>query len=124
MLEFNTDEFEKQIEIKLPQTPHLVKEEDIEIELFNSLEVDISSSALVGALCNHQMAITYDRIFRWQRRSCTQNRVKIMHKFLSIDQSHQKSKFIFFQDKYAVDKKSPKSALILIIFSLSRWPST
>ena len=63
MLEFNTDEFEKQIEIKLPQTPHLVKEEDIEIELFNSLEVDISSSALVGALCNHQMAITYDRIF-------------------------------------------------------------
>ena len=38
-------------------------EEDVEIELFNSLENDISCSALVGALCQHQMGITYDKPF-------------------------------------------------------------
>ena len=62
-LVFNKDELEKPIEIKLPQVPNLLREEDVEIELYNSIDGDISTSALVGSGCNHQLAVTYDRPF-------------------------------------------------------------
>lgn len=62
-LTFADGQLEQPIEIKLPQLPNLLREEDVEIELFNSIDGDIASSALVGAACLHQLAVTYDRPF-------------------------------------------------------------
>ena len=60
---FDKGVLEQPIEIKLPQTPNLLREEEVEIELYNSIESDISVSALVGTACHHQLAVTYDQPF-------------------------------------------------------------